>query len=158
MNKEVDFLELLNEHRGIIEKIARLYADNQIDREDLVQEIKYQLWRSYASFKGESKLGTWVYRVALNTALARFRRKQPKLIFPDKMPDKAEQEGFKKEEQRAQLFHAIRQLGPGERALIALYLEGISHRQIADILGTSENNVGVKLHRSKQKLKELLNN
>ncbi|MTB49474.1 RNA polymerase sigma factor [Lewinella sp. W8] len=157
MKEESAFLDLLKSHGGIIHKVAGLYCDHEADREDLRQEITYQLWKSFGSFRGESAPGTWMYRVALNTALTRFRRRSPTLIFRERLPEP----GIPSEEEAepsVRLMAAIRQLPRADRALMALYLEGMHHREIGGILGLSENNVGVKLHRIKNKLKNLLNN
>lgn len=156
MNDETEFLALLNTHGGIIRKVAGLYCDNGTDREDLQQEIAYQLWKSYGSFRGDSAPSTWMYRVALNTAMTRFRRRTPRLIFRERLPEPSVPAAAEAEP-KVRLLAAIRSLPRAERALVALYLEDMSHREIGAILGLSENNVGVKLHRIKNKLKKLLN-
>ena len=89
-DSEAAFLSLINEHRGIIYKISRLYRDSVEDREDLFQEIVFQLWKSFSSFKGKARPGTWLYRVSLNTALSSFRRKKPDIRYTDNVPDMAE--------------------------------------------------------------------
>ena len=155
MKEETDFLELLKAHGGIIHKVASMYCDSDSDREDLQQEIAYQLWKSFGSFRRESAPSTWMYRVALNTALTRFRRRGPSLIFRERLPepDVPPEDAAPPKER---LMAAIRCLPRGDRALMALFLEDMSHREIGEILGLSENNVGVKLHRIKNKLKNLL--
>lgn len=154
MDTETTFLRLLKTHDGIISKICRLYADGAPDREDLAQEIAYQLWRSFPSFRGESKAATWIYRVALNTAMARFRKRGVSLFFPGKSPEPTED--VPENDDTEALLLAIRRLPPGERALVSLYLEDLSYREIGHILGVSESNVGVKLHRAKEKLKKII--
>jgi RNA polymerase sigma factor (sigma-70 family) len=156
MKEETAFLELLKTHGGIIRKVAGMYGDGKADREDLQQEIAYQLWKSFGSFRGDSAPSTWMYRVALNTALTRFKRRGPSLIFRERLPEPtvpAEDAASPRE----RLMVAIRCLPRADRALVALFLEDMSHREIGEILGLSENNVGVKLHRIKNKLKNLLN-
>ncbi|WP_116125893.1 RNA polymerase sigma factor [Lewinella sp. IMCC34183] len=157
MNDENAFLELLDHHGGILLKVARLYADTTADRDDLVQEMTYQLWKSFPTFRGDSRISSWMYRVALNTALGRFRRREPRIAFLDSVPEPAAPSGPPENEARRRLFAAIRQLDRADRALVALYLEDLSHEEIGGILGLTANHVGVKLHRTKTKLKTLLN-
>lgn len=153
------FLALINEHQGIIHKICRLYRDVREDREDLFQEITFQLWRSHQTFKNESKISTWIYRIALNTAIASFRKKKQVIAYSPVLPDLAEEQpdeelAFRQE----RLFNALKRLNDADKAIITLYLEDLSYQQIAEIIGISENNVGVKLNRIKIKIKNLLNN
>jgi len=154
---EATFLSLISEHRGIIYKISRLYRDSMEDREDLFQEIVFQLWKSYPSFKGNAGTGTWLYRVALNTALSSFRKKKPDIRFTDTLPDVAESQPGEELAQREELFfQAMKQCNDSEKTIIALYLEGLSYKQIAEITGISENNVGVKLNRIKSKIQKII--
>lgn len=154
----MEFEPLLAQHQGIIHKVCRLYRDGREDREDLYQEIVYQLWKSYPAYKGEAKISSWMYRIALNTAMAGFRRKRPSVNYPGNIPDRAQEPGDEEQEHRRQLFwQALKQLNDGEKALIMLYLEDLSYQEIAAITGMSESNVGVKLNRIKTKIKNLLN-
>ncbi|WP_020567362.1 RNA polymerase sigma factor [Neolewinella persica] len=156
MTTEIIFQQLLKEHIGILHKVSRLYADSPADREDLMQEIAYQLWKAFPSFRGDSKSGTWVYRVALNTALGRIRKRKPLISYRALVPEYGEPpEDDDSPMQR--LFAAIRQLPKTDRALIALFFEDLSHDEIGRVLGVTENNVAVRLHRIKAKLKNLLN-
>lgn len=158
MKDQQDFLNCIAGNQGIIHKICRMYRDTAEDREDLFQEITYQLWKSYPAFKGESKVSTWMYRIALNTAIAALRKKRPELEYAEMLPDLAEEAKSEELELRQErLFAALRQLDDGEKAIITLYLEDLSYRQIADITGISENNVGVKMSRIKTKIQKLLN-
>ncbi|WP_214226096.1 sigma-70 family RNA polymerase sigma factor [Pedobacter sp. B4-66] len=154
---EQPFLVLIQEHQGIIHKICRLYRDSKEDREDLFQEITYQLWKSFSSFKGEAKVSTWMYRIALNTAIASFRKKTPDVeyhpILPD-LPDDEVDEDYAVRQKS--LFATLKQLNESERAIIALYLDDLSYKQIAEIIGINENNLGVKLNRIKIKIQKLL--
>nr|WP_121269501.1 sigma-70 family RNA polymerase sigma factor [Pedobacter schmidteae] len=154
---EIQFLQLITEHQGIIHKVCRLYRDSKEDREDLFQEISYQLWKALSSFKGEAKLSTWIYRVALNTAIASFRKKIPNIEYSPILPDVPEE--MQNEElaiRHEQLFAALKQLDDGEKAIITLYLEDLSYQQIAEVIGINENYVGVKLNRIKNKIQKLL--
>jgi RNA polymerase sigma-70 factor (ECF subfamily) len=154
------FLEVLGRHEQIINKVIRLYRVDSEDRKDLFQEIVYQLWRSYESFKGESSISTWLYRVALNTAITSLRKtgKVPEHIELDEQSLQVP-ESFdtpERSEQLRQLYSAIRSLGEVDRALIMLYLEDLSYKEIAEVLGLTEDNVGVKLNRIKTKLRILI--
>lgn len=154
---EIQFLQLITEHQGIIHKVCRLYRDSKEDREDLFQEISYQLWKAVSSFKGEAKLSTWIYRVALNTAIASFRKKKPDIEYSPILPDVPEE--MQNEElalRQEQLFAILKQLDDAEKAIITLYLEELSYQQIAEVIGINENYVGVKLNRVKNKIQKLL--
>ena len=154
---ETAFLTLMAEHQGIIHKICRLYRDSREDREDLFQEITFQLWKSFPSFKGNSLISTWLYRIALNTAIASYRKEKPTIDYVETLPEFAEEP--QNEElilRQERLFTAMKQLSESEKAIIALYLDDLSYLQIAEILGISENNVGVKINRIKTKIQQLL--
>lgn len=155
---EAEFLHMVEKHQGIIYKVCRMYRDRREEQEDLFQEIVLQLWKSFPDFRKESKASTWMYRIALNTAIAVFRKNKPNIEFKDEMPKKhswyEHQEASENEER---LFDAIRSLNKAERALIALYLEDYPYKEIAAILGITENYVGVKMSRIKEKLKTILN-
>lgn len=155
--EEIQFLALIAENQAIIHKVCRLYRDSREDREDLFQEITYQLWRAVPSFKGEAKVSTWLYRVALNTAIASFRKKKPDVSYSTSLPDlpeetQSEEQGIRQE----RLFAALKQLDDSEKAIVTLYLEELSYQQIAEITGINENYVGVKLNRIKNKIQKLL--
>jgi RNA polymerase sigma-70 factor (ECF subfamily) len=154
------FLELVEQNQDIVHKICTLYAWDVDDRKDLSQEIVCQLWKSYQSFRGDSKFTTWMYRVALNTALLDVRRSRRRIrteslgiqhgnISVD-VSDPEEQGTI------AGLYKAIGRLHQFDRAIILLYLEQFSYREISDVIGISESNVSVRLVRIKKKLKELL--
>ncbi len=154
---ENQFLALITKNQAIIHKICRLYRDSREDREDLFQEITYQLWRAVPSFKGEAKVSSWLYRVALNTAIASFRKKKPDVMYSTTLPDLAEE--MQSEEmgiRQERLFAALKQLDDSEKAIVTLYLEELSYLQIAEITGINENYVGVKLNRIKNKIQKLL--
>jgi len=157
---ERGFLEVLGRHEQLISKVIRIYAFDSEDRKDLFQEIVYQLWRSYGSFKGEARMSTWLYRVALNTAITSLRRGK-KLSEHTELDDQfittsGSLETLYNSEQTRQLYSAIRTLGEVDRALVMLYLEDLSYKEIAEVLGLTEDNVGVKLNRIKKKLRVLI--
>ena len=154
------FLEQIEQNQDIVHKICGLYAANTDDRKDLSQEIICQLWKSYQSFRGDSKFTTWMYKVALNTALLNLRR----LRFRVKIESLKEHhaaipaEAVEREKhgQISKLYEAISQLRKLDRAIILLYLEQLSYKEISEVIGISESNVSVRLVRIKKKLKELL--
>lgn len=154
---EKEFLAAVHQHQRIIYKVCRIYRDNREDQEDLFQEIVYQLWKSFPGFKSESKISSWIYRIALNTAIAVYRK--PKLpvdlykVLPDQIQTAQEKPVSENEER---LFNAFRKLNDAEKAVVSLFLEDFSYKEISEITGLSENNVGVRLTRIKNKLKEIL--
>jgi RNA polymerase sigma-70 factor (ECF subfamily) len=151
---ETQFIRLIDEHQGIIHKICRLYRDVKEDREDLFQEIVFQLWKSVPTFSGKASFSTWMYKVALSTAIVTYRKKKLHIIYTPVLPEKPET--IQESEQTERLFAALKKLNDEEKALITLYLEELSYRQIAEITGITENNVGVKLNRIKGKIQQLL--
>ena len=154
---EQAFLQHIQTNQKIIYKVCHLYRDTKEDQEDLFQEIVYQLWKAYPGFKGEAKPGTWIYRVALNTALAVYRKQQLNISYPDQFPElEAYTSEINSSEKEELLFRALRTLSDSGKAVISLYLEDFSYEEIAAITGLSENNVGVRLNRIKNKLKERL--
>jgi RNA polymerase sigma factor (sigma-70 family) len=155
--RQQEFLDLIESNSGIIHKVIRLYVDDAEDRRDLYQEIVAQAWGSFARFAGKSKFSTWLYRVALNTALT-FQKKSQRMRsgkeiterdLPAVPPESAH-------ETRELLLWAIRHLSETDRMIILLHLEGYENSEISDISGISKNHVGVKLHRIKKKLTTLL--
>ena len=164
MDKTADqkaaFLDMVTQHQGIIHKVCRTYCDGQEERRDLFQEVVLQLWRSYGKFRGESKPTTWMYRIALNTAISGFRKKTRRPQYtgmPDYVMDIPAPEGDPDyHEKRSLLYQAIGQLSEVEKAVVMLYLEEKSYEEIASIMGITVNYVGVKLNRIKNKLKHLM--
>jgi RNA polymerase sigma factor (sigma-70 family) len=147
-------------HKGILYKICRLYQDREEDRQDLLQEIMAQLWVSYDSFRGESAFSSWMYRVALNTAivfLKRGRRETERFIHGD-YPDLVEElrPVGDIEERLAIFYRAVAQLDKLEKALIFLYMEGHAGKDMAGILGISHASVRVKLNRVKDKIQTII--
>jgi RNA polymerase sigma-70 factor (ECF subfamily) len=157
---ESQFLEVLGQHEQIINKVIRVYGVESENRSDLFQEIVYQLWRSFGSFKGDSKISTWLYRVALNTAITSLRKskKVPEHTGLDDQFINTRQsfDASNSSEQVQQLYSAIRSLGEVDRAIVMLYLEELSYKEIAEVVGLTEDNVGVKLNRIKTKLRVLI--
>ena len=157
---EQEFLQKIEKHKGIIFKISKMYMDNKDDREDLFQEITYQVWKAYSGFRGDSQFSTWLYRIALNTAIV-FLKSEKKRSFienEDFTDYKIIQDEYdlEKEEKMAVMYNAINQLNPIDKAFIFYYLEDFSGKEIAEQMGISEGNVRVKMNRAKNKLKDIL--
>ena len=153
---EAEFMDKIIRNEDIVHKICNIYASAYEERRDLRQEIICQLWRSYPSFRGESKFQTWMYRVALNTAL--YYNKKKVLITTDLSNVEAEDdEGWKDfEEQLKNLYLAIRRLDNLDRAIIFLYLEKYSYDEIGEVTGISTKNVSVRIVRIKEKLRQII--
>ena len=158
-----EFVRQVEANEGIIQKICRLYGHTRPDREDLFQEIIVQLWKSVPKFKGESKFSTWLYRVALNTAISDFRKK--KRSVPVSSTEGASIEigqepgnDIENHEQADALYAAIRLLPEIDKAIVMLYLENKSYEEMEDILGINNNNLRVKMNRIKEKLRQLTKN
>lgn len=154
---EKEFLKLTHDYQKIIYKVCKTYRDSKEDQEDLFQEIVYQLWKAYPSFRGESKISSWMYRISLNTAIAIYRKRKLPVDYVDKMPEQMHSDmGEQVSENEERLFRALRTLNDTEKALISLFLEGFTYQEIAAITGVTESNTGVRLNRIKNKLKEIL--
>ncbi len=159
---EKEFLQIIQKNQGIIHKVCNLYCDSQEDRNDLFQEIVAQLWKSFPSFRKESKVSTWMYRVALNTAITSFKKSkrrpdQNSLTYEN---FQLEDEGYDTEtEENIKMLHAaVSQLTGVEKSIILLYLENRKYEEIAEITGITQNYVRVKMNRIKKKLKKLMVN
>ena len=156
MASEKEFISLINQHQKIVFKVCNLYMDRHSDREDLFQEITLQAWKAYDNFRGYAKFSTWLYRVALNTAITYFRKEKrnPGIFSTDIVPDQPEENIDPVEEQLKLMYIAIGQLSKIDKALVMLYLEDYSYIEIGDMMGITPNNVAVKMNRIKIKLKE----
>ncbi|MCT4699387.1 MULTISPECIES: RNA polymerase sigma factor [Tenacibaculum] len=163
MNKELEnkFLSDFEANQNIVHKICRLYTTNQDAHNDLFQEVTIQLWKNYSKFRGEAKFSTWMYRVALNTAISLYR-KSTRTVKTQDITDyafkiKAVDYDETEELQLKALYNAIRKLNDIDKALIFLYLEDKPYKEISVTLGISEVNARVKMNRAKDKLKKVLN-
>jgi RNA polymerase sigma-70 factor, ECF subfamily len=157
--EEQNFISLINEHQGLIHKVCIMYENDPDIRNDLFQEIVLQLWKSFASFRGESKISTWMYRIALNTAISGFRKNSRKVKTEDLRElhfNISEAAGDEQEEHVQKLQWAIRQLSEIERAMIMMALEEIPYEDIAETIGITQNNVRVRMNRIREKLKKLM--
>jgi RNA polymerase sigma-70 factor (ECF subfamily) len=158
------FMNWLSEHGSAVMKVARAYTLTGEECQDLAQEILLRAWQSLPSFEQKASAATWFYRVALHTAMNWHRKDKPRRTRQQPLlemqavvtngPDSAEQ--VQQRETVEQLYHAIHQLPKTDAALVLLYLDELSYREIAEVLGISENNVGVKLNRAKSALSTLM--
>lgn len=154
---EKAFLKVVEENQGIIYKVCNIYRDRKEDQEDLFQEIVLQLWKAFPKFRNESKVSTWMYRIAINTAIAIFRKNKVSLEFGENVPKEFHlNNNDEASDNEDKMFEAIRTLNKVERAIVALFFEGYSYKEIAEIMGITENYVGVKISRIKEKLKRIL--
>ncbi|POY35672.1 RNA polymerase subunit sigma-70 [Solitalea longa] len=158
--KEKEFLAHIEKHKGIIHKISKMYMDNEDEQKDLFQEIIFQLWKSYESFKQQSQFSTWMYRVALNAAILYYKKDQrkPKTVY-ETIPESiaiGEGDWEVKELQLEHFYRALQKLDKIEKAIVFYHLENYSHKEIGDNLGITEGNARVKLNRAKTRLKELI--
>ena len=154
----MDFLEQINSNIGIAHKVCNIYFRDSDEREDVMQEMMYQLWRSHKSFDGRSKFSTWMYRVCLNTVLT-YRRKNKndrKESLSNVHHQIAAPQPNGKEETMEMLSKAIESLSPVNKAIILLYLEDMSYEEIATITGLTKTNVSVRIMRAKKELEEKL--
>ena len=155
---EKEFLNYITSNENMVHKICNIYASSLEERQDLKQEIIYQLWRSFTSFRGESKFQTWMYRVALNTAIYFNKKKAPLTTDLSNIEAEEDNSYLELEEQLLKLYLAIRTLGQLDRAIIFLYLEKNSYQQIGEIVGITTKNVSVRIVRGKEKLRQIIKN
>jgi len=163
VTKELEhkFVNDLEQHQNIVHKVCKIYTNNKDAHNDLFQEISIQLWKAYPKFRGEAKFSTWMYRVALNTAITLYRKSKRTIKTQDfdSVLYKIESSVYDdtEEEQLKILYKAIYHLSDIEKALIFLYLEDKNYKEIAQTMGITEVNARVKMNRVKNKLKKILN-
>ncbi|MFD1141124.1 RNA polymerase sigma factor [Larkinella insperata] len=153
------FLQHLNPHLALAHKISRAYQADADERADLFQEMIYQLWKAYPSFNGKAKFSTWMYSVCLNTALT-YQRKAKRWQHQSLLPvheQIADPTSHEQQDNSLQLFEAIADLAPLNKAVIILYLDGLSYEEIAAVMGISVSNVSVRLVRIRKELETRLN-
>ena len=152
------FQALVEQHKGILFKVARTYCQDEEDRQDLIQEIMIHLWQSFHKYDSRFKMSTWIYRISLNVAISFYRknsvRKDSNIPLHEKDTEIRDDEKNEKEQQLHLLEQFINELKELDKALMLLYLEEKSHAEIAGILGISPGNVGTKVGRIKDKLKQ----
>jgi RNA polymerase sigma factor (sigma-70 family) len=157
VNKKETFLAAIKSNEGLLYKIASVYTNEVEDRNDLVQEIVYQLWKSFETFNQKSSLSTWMYRVAMNVAIYHLKaaKRQVLTVTIDEEVLDFWENGTNEEEERWKILsQQIAHLNLLEKGIVILYLEDKSYQEIAEIIGISTTNVGTKLSRIKEKLKQ----
>jgi RNA polymerase sigma-70 factor (ECF subfamily) len=154
---EAEFLAQVRQSQGIIYKLVDLYANDPEEKKDLYQEVLLQSWKSWPSFRQEAKFSTWIYRICLNTILTH-KRKPQRISYTDSLEHIAPalENNAARNEDAVRLRLAIRQLPETDRAIISMHLDGYENAEIGEMLGITNNNVAVKLHRIKQQLVNLL--
>ncbi|UZO80328.1 sigma-70 family RNA polymerase sigma factor [Aquimarina sp. ERC-38] len=163
MNKKLEhtFVLHLEENQNLVHKICRLYTNDRESHNDLFQEITIQLWKAFPEFRGEAKFSTWMYRVAINTAITLFRKSKRNIptseweTYAFKISDTEYDD--QEDQQISILYKAVKQLNDIEKALVFLYLEDKSYCEISETMGISEVNARVKMNRVKIKLKKIIN-
>ena len=161
-NPSADFVAVLHENQPLLRRVARLYCQDADDRQDLFQEIVLQLWRAWPRYVPQpgAKLSTWLYRIALNVAISnlrqRTRRPAPSELTAEALAVAQAPDAGLDADDRAILYRAIGRLSDVDKAFILLYLEDRPYEEMADILGITQNNVRVKMHRVQEKLRALL--
>jgi RNA polymerase sigma factor (sigma-70 family) len=163
VNKELEhkFVTELQDNQNIVHKVCTLYTNDRDSHNDLFQEITVQLWKAYPKFRGEAKFSTWMYRVAINTAITLYRKHKKRIDTADYesiiFKIKADEYDETEELQLKLMYKAVKQLNDVDKALVFLYLEDKNYTEISETLGITEVNARVKMNRIKTKLKTILN-
>ena len=155
-----EFLEILSNYQGILHKVNLICFRNKTDREDNFQEIMYQLWKSFPGLQNRNSIGSWIYAVSINTSISRLK-KESRIEYREKLPDSIDKfdliEELSFNENIRMLLQAIYNLNEIDKSIMLLYLEEKSYDEISEILGISKSNVGVRINRAKEQLKQNLN-
>ncbi|TKS56523.1 RNA polymerase sigma factor [Mesohalobacter halotolerans] len=158
---EQKFVNLLEKHQNIVHKICRMYADTEAQHKDLFQDITVQLWKAYPKFRGDAKFSTWMYRVALNTAITLYRKQKRRVKTQDiadiSFKIEADYYDDTTEQHLKLMYAAVKELNDIDKALVFLYLEDKNYAEISETLGISEVNARVKMNRIKKKLRTIIN-
>jgi RNA polymerase sigma-70 factor (ECF subfamily) len=154
-----EFLEILSNYQGILHKVNLIYFRNKADREDNFQEIMYQLWKSFPGLQNRNSIGSWIYSVSINTSISRLK-KGTRIEYREKLPESIDKfdliEELSFNENFRMLLQAIYHLNEIDKSIMLLYLEEKSYDEISEILGISKSNVGVRINRAKELLKQNL--
>ena len=156
MQHKKEFITAIKENEGIIFKVTSIYCANKEDQKDLYQEIVYQLWKSFPSFRNDSKISTWMYRIALNTSITHLKKEKrngTKLELDQIIEYKIDYKDTLIDDRIKLMYAHIKNLNTIEKGIILLFLEGKNHNEIANITGFSTTNIGTKISRIKKKLK-----
>jgi RNA polymerase sigma-70 factor (ECF subfamily) len=159
-NESEKFLNVFQDNLGIVLKIARAYTSNLQDKEDLINNIALELWKSFKNFNGKAKISTWIYRVALNTSMNYKRKKKKDSLFfyLNDLKKEDNYSWFQEQDHSSELdilYQCIDELNEINKAIILLYLDGNSHEEISEITGISKTNVGTRISRIKEQIKNL---
>ncbi|MCD7964014.1 MAG: sigma-70 family RNA polymerase sigma factor [Rikenellaceae bacterium] len=158
INNEDTFFKVIDKYKSIFIKISNAYAKNNFEKEELINDMIFEVRKSHDNFRGESKFSTWLYRVAVNTAMNHARRKKYRFLsltdYPVSMGDELKVIEYEKNTEVEILYYCIEQLNNKDKALIILYLEGLTHNEISEITGVTKTNVGTRIQRIKEKLKK----
>ncbi|MDF4222459.1 MULTISPECIES: RNA polymerase sigma factor [Maribacter] len=163
MKKDLEhkFVTELQDNQNIVHKVCTLYTNDRDSHNDLFQEITIQLWKAYPKFRGDAKFSTWMYRVALNTAITLYRKNKRRIDTADYesiiFKIKADEYDETEELQLKLMYKAVKQLNDVDKALVFLYLEDKNYTEISETLGITEVNARVKMNRIKTKLRTILN-
>jgi RNA polymerase sigma-70 factor (ECF subfamily) len=154
-----EFLDILSRYQGIVHKVNLIYFRNSSDREDNFQDIIYQLWKSFPTLRNRNSIGSWIYAVAINTSISRLRKKHG-IEYREDLPDSPDSsdidEKTARDENSKLLLQAIYRLNEIDKSIMLLYLDELSYDDIAGITGISKSNVGVRINRAKELLKQNL--
>lgn len=154
-----EFLEIVSKYQGILHKVSLVYFKNKTDREDNLQEIIYQLWKSFPSIKNHKSMGSWIYAVSINTSISRVKKKS-RIEYRETVPELSEKSGIIEQislnESLQLLLNAIHKLDEVDKSIMLLHLEEKSYDEISEIIGISKTNVGVRINRAKASLKQNL--
>ena len=159
MAKEQEFTQMIRDNQSILYKITSMYTRSRVDQQDLYQDVVYQLWRSYDSFRGDSKRSTWLYRVAMNTAITHLKSGQKQYTgtpIENTILQGADSEDGELESRIKQLYEHVYRLNVLDRGIMLLLLEGKKYEEIAEITGLTATNVGTRISRIKRKLEKTM--
>lgn len=156
-NLEREFLAVIREYERVIYKVCYLYTTPNAPLNDLYQEVVINIWKAFAKFRGECKISTWIYRIALNTCISFMRKEKniPEIVGLTQDVHSMTDEDDELQAMLKELYHLINQLGQLDKSIILLYLEEKSYEEIAEITGLTQTNVATKLSRIKDKLRKM---
>ena len=154
---EKGFTKVVNEHKSIIYTVCYMFSKDNDEVSDLFQEVLINLWKGFANFEGRSSIDTWIWRVAFNTCISQDRKKKRTATVPLTMDINLFEDNDEDTRQIKMLYNRIHALGPFDRAIVMLWLEGMSYQEIGDIVGITVKNVSVRLYRIKEELKRMSN-
>jgi len=154
-----EFLEILSNYQGILHKVNLIYFRNRSDREENFQEIIYQLWKSFPKLQNKNSIGSWIYAVSINTSILKIK-KDSRIEYREELPEATDMTDIEEEIELSEkyriLLRAISRLHGIDKSIMLLYLEEKTYDEISEIIGISTSNVGVRINRSKESIKQIL--